>query len=87
MVVPPHRDGGQAQFVQAPVRPCSDESLGSALVWAAEHLHTDIDVAGRRVLLRNPDGNESFLEYDELVVGTGALPVLPPIEGLSGWAT
>ncbi|MEZ0492246.1 GlxA family transcriptional regulator [Kineococcus sp. TBRC 1896] len=45
MVVPPHRDGGQAQYVEAPVRPCADESLSAALDWAAGHLHTEIDVA------------------------------------------
>ena len=45
-------------------------------------LATDIDVAGRRLLLREPDGTSSFLEYDALVVGTGALPVRPPIAGL-----
>ena len=43
---------------------------------------TDIDVAGRRLLLREADGSRSFLDYDELVVGTGALPVRPPIAGL-----
>ena len=45
-------------------------------------LVTDIDVAGRRLLLREADGTQSRLEYDELVVGTGALPVRPPIAGL-----
>ena len=28
------------------------------------------------------DGDEEFLEYDALVIGTGALPVRPPIAGL-----
>ncbi|GAA4962048.1 GlxA family transcriptional regulator [Kineococcus glutinatus] len=46
MVVPPHRDGGQAQFVQAPVRPCTDDSLQRALEWAQANLQADIDVAG-----------------------------------------
>ncbi|WP_432548465.1 GlxA family transcriptional regulator [Kineococcus sp. SYSU DK004] len=46
MVVPPHRDGGQAQFVEAPVRPCADESLQRALLWATRHLDEEIDVAG-----------------------------------------
>ena len=43
---------------------------------------TDIDVDGTRLLLRHPDGDTSWLSYDELVVGTGALPVRPPIQGL-----
>ncbi|WP_432484106.1 GlxA family transcriptional regulator [Kineococcus esterisolvens] len=45
MVVPPHRDGGQAQYVEAPVRPCADESLQRALAWAAAHLDEEVDVA------------------------------------------
>lgn len=46
MVVPPHRDGGQAQYLEAPVRACGDESLQNALTWAVAHLDQDIDVAG-----------------------------------------
>ncbi|WP_338074785.1 GlxA family transcriptional regulator [Kineococcus vitellinus] len=45
MVVPPHRDGGQAQYVEAPVRPCADESLQRALEWASAHLDSDVDVS------------------------------------------
>ncbi|MCI2239249.1 helix-turn-helix domain-containing protein [Paenibacillus sp. TRM 82003] len=45
MVVPPHRDGGQAQYVEAPVRPCADESLQRALTWAAAHLDEELDIA------------------------------------------
>ncbi|MFB9375487.1 GlxA family transcriptional regulator [Kineococcus gynurae] len=44
MVVPPHRDGGQAQFVEAPVRACAEESLQAALDWARGQLDTTIDV-------------------------------------------
>jgi NADPH-dependent 2,4-dienoyl-CoA reductase/sulfur reductase-like enzyme len=46
-------------------------------------LATDIDVAGQRLIVRNPDGGTDAIEYDEIVVGTGAVPVEPPIEGLS----
>jgi transcriptional regulator GlxA family with amidase domain len=45
MVVPPHRDGGQAQFVETPVPlPRRGESLEDVLVWATSHLHQDITV-------------------------------------------
>lgn len=39
MVVPPHRDGGQAQYVEAPmVTSCGDETLANTLEWATRHL-------------------------------------------------
>ena len=38
MVVPPHRDGGQRQFIDRPVPASTAESLGPALAWMLEHL-------------------------------------------------
>lgn len=45
---------------------------------------TRINVAHHQVWLRKADGTEEPLDYDQLVVGTGALPIQPPIEGLDG---
>ncbi len=45
MVVAPHREGGQAQFVQSPVSPRPRiRPLGAALDWARAHLHQPIAV-------------------------------------------
>jgi transcriptional regulator GlxA family with amidase domain len=46
MVVPPHRDGGQAQFVDAPVAPACEEgeALSSVLGWMLEHLDMPMSV-------------------------------------------
>jgi NADPH-dependent 2,4-dienoyl-CoA reductase/sulfur reductase-like enzyme len=45
---------------------------------------TRIDASDHRVWLRGPNGQEESVRYDQLVVGTGAVPVRPTIEGLGG---
>lgn len=44
MVVPPQRDGGQAQYVRTPVREATAHTLAPVLDWAAERLHEDLSV-------------------------------------------
>jgi NADPH-dependent 2,4-dienoyl-CoA reductase/sulfur reductase-like enzyme len=41
-----------------------------------------IDVAGRKLLITTPGGTDELLSYDKLIIGTGAVPVRPPIGGL-----
>lgn len=38
LVMPPHRDGGQAQFVSDPIRSDTSAGLAPVLVWAQNHL-------------------------------------------------
>jgi transcriptional regulator GlxA family with amidase domain len=46
MVVPPHRDGGQAQYVETPVAvPQSADSLRPVLTWMQQNLHRDMPVS------------------------------------------
>jgi transcriptional regulator GlxA family with amidase domain len=45
MVVPPQRDGGQAQYVETPVRNCSAQTLSSVLDWANAHLSEDLSIS------------------------------------------
>jgi len=43
-----------------------------------------IDPAARKLLVTGPHGTEEVLGYDKLIVGTGAVPIRPPIGGLAG---
>lgn len=45
MVVPPHRDGGQAQYVApVPTPPTPEHAMGQVMAWAVDHLDEDLSV-------------------------------------------
>jgi transcriptional regulator GlxA family with amidase domain len=44
MVMPPQREGGQAQYIARVVPDCSAETLGPLLVWITENLAEDLSV-------------------------------------------
>ncbi|WP_259161809.1 GlxA family transcriptional regulator [Microbacterium phyllosphaerae] len=44
MVVPPQRDGGQAQFIDRPIPVVQSDSLAAVADWAVEHLREDLGV-------------------------------------------
>ncbi len=43
-----------------------------------------IDVPGRKLHVTGPGGEDELISYDKLIIGTGAVPVRPPITGLAG---
>jgi NADPH-dependent 2,4-dienoyl-CoA reductase/sulfur reductase-like enzyme len=43
-----------------------------------------IDAGDRKLLLAGPSGGEELIAYDQLLVGTGAVPARPLIDGLAG---
>lgn len=69
LVVPPHREGGQAQFVEAPVaaEPGADP-FRETLDWAVEHL--DEPLAVRDLAVRSMMSPRSFARRFRQVTGT-----------------
>jgi transcriptional regulator GlxA family with amidase domain len=45
MVVPPHRDGGQAQYVDRPLAPVSCDTLAEVFGWMERHLGQQVTVS------------------------------------------
>ncbi|MER7213028.1 helix-turn-helix domain-containing protein [Streptosporangium sp. NPDC000239] len=72
LVVPPHREGGQAQFVQAPVAPAEgDDAVAVAMAWALGHLAEPITVAGMAGAARM--SQRTFLRHFARQTGTSPL--------------
>ncbi|MEU3412335.1 MULTISPECIES: GlxA family transcriptional regulator [unclassified Streptomyces] len=44
MVVPPHRDGGQAQFIERPLPKAPVDTVGEVLAWMEAHLDQEVTV-------------------------------------------
>ena len=70
MVVPPHRDGGQAQYVVQPVAPACDGSLRDLLEWLSAHLDQALTV--RQLAARANMSERTFAR--RFVQDTGTTP-------------
>jgi transcriptional regulator GlxA family with amidase domain len=44
MVVPPHREGGQAQYIERPLPRSGSDTVAGVLAWMEENLHREITV-------------------------------------------
>ncbi|BBC33089.1 AraC family transcriptional regulator [Streptomyces graminofaciens] len=44
MIVPPHRDGGQAQYIERPLPRTQCDTVGEVLVWMEQHLDEEVTV-------------------------------------------
>ncbi|WP_406725574.1 helix-turn-helix domain-containing protein [Streptomyces sp. GD-15H] len=44
MVVPPHRDGGQAQYIERPLPRSGGDTVSEVLVWMERHLNEEVTV-------------------------------------------
>ena len=72
MVAPPHRDGGQAQYVEAPMpEQCDDDALASTLAWAVRHLDRDLTV--EQLATRARMSARTFARRFKMATGTTPL--------------
>jgi transcriptional regulator GlxA family with amidase domain len=68
MVVPPHRDGGQAQFVDLPVPEAGADELSDVLGWMIEHVDQDLSV--ERLARRARTSPRTFARRFRAATGT-----------------
>jgi transcriptional regulator GlxA family with amidase domain len=70
MVVPPYRDGGQAQYIETPlpVSSVKDEPFSATLEWITAHLHEDLTI--ERMAERAVMSPRSFARHFQATLGT-----------------
>ncbi|MFK4691514.1 helix-turn-helix domain-containing protein [Streptomyces pristinaespiralis] len=71
LVVPVHRSGGQAQFIEHAVPEADDDGIGPVLQWAAAHLDRPLTVAG----LARRAGMSPRTFHRRLQAATGTTPL------------
>ncbi|MDA3644776.1 helix-turn-helix domain-containing protein [Saccharopolyspora indica] len=72
LVVPPHRDGGQAQYVEAAVAPAPEDGrIAESMTWAVQHLAEPITVAA--LARRAAMSARSYLRHFARCAGTSPI--------------
>ncbi|MGB8856460.1 MAG: helix-turn-helix domain-containing protein, partial [Burkholderiales bacterium] len=67
MVIPPHREGGQAQYVQAPVSVRTESTVSSAIEWARHHINQPISIT--EMVARSAMSGRTFQRQFKNAVG------------------
>ncbi|MGY5882602.1 FAD-dependent oxidoreductase [Modestobacter lacusdianchii] len=80
----PYHVSGEVQPWQSLAHRTHAELEAAGLTLRVGTRATGIDVARRSVTVTGPDGSVDRLDYDELVVGTGARPAVPALAGVGG---
>jgi AraC family transcriptional regulator, transcriptional activator FtrA len=72
IVMPPHRDGGQAQYIQAPMPDIADDDpIRDTLAWIVEHLDEEMGVD--QLASRAAMSPRSFMRHFKATTGTTPL--------------
>lgn len=72
LVVAPHRDGGQAQYIEAPVSADpGDDRIAASMAWALEHLNQPISV--QTLAERAHMSSRSYLRHFTRTTGTSPI--------------
>ncbi|MET8250707.1 transcriptional regulator FtrA [Micromonospora sp. NPDC005197] len=72
LVIPPHRDGGQAQFVEAPVTADpGDDRIAASIEWALAHLAEPLSIA--RLAGRAHMSPRTYLRHFTRATGTSPI--------------
>ncbi|MFD2080414.1 AraC family transcriptional regulator, transcriptional activator FtrA [Actinopolymorpha cephalotaxi] len=72
MVVPPHRDGGQAQYVESPVPDeLDDDRIAASMAWALAHLEEDLTVSA--LAAQAHMSRRSYLRHFQRCTGTSPI--------------
>ena len=72
MVVPPHRDGGQAQYVESPMpEELDDDRIAASMTWALAHLEEDLTVSA--LAAQAHMSRRSYLRHFQRCTGTSPI--------------
>jgi len=74
LVIQPHRDGGQAQFIERPLTPGNgdgDDRIAQSMTWALEHLAEPITV--RTLAQQAHVSDRTYLRYFARATGTSPI--------------
>ncbi|MBB4934270.1 AraC family transcriptional activator FtrA [Lipingzhangella halophila] len=72
LVVPPHRDGGQAQYIETPVMADPDDSrIAESMTWALEHLAEPVTVSA--LARRATMSSRTYLRHFARCTGTSPI--------------